>query len=124
MRFKNFYNHLLAESIVHVELGNISADDFNEYFRGIVPDDSFKNSIYIDDIYVDRYDRDRGYFSNEIRKIVKKMNQENKYIFLQAYPYESRDDVFERDQKRLIEGYESFGFVHVAQGWMYKEPQN
>ncbi len=37
--------------------------------------------------------------------------------------YESRHTTFERDQKRLIETYELFGFVHVGQGWMYKEPK-
>ena len=123
MRFKTFHNHIMMEAVVYLELGQIHRDDFDEYFQNVVPDDAFKNSVYIDDINVDRYERNKGHFSRAISKLIHDMNIENKFIFLHAYPYESRHTTFERDQKRLIETYELFGFVHVGQGWMYKEPK-
>lgn len=101
-------------------------DDF-EFFDTYLTEDEFKNSIYLMDWDLKEH--------NEFKDIIKKADNQNRFIVLQAYPYNSMDrareeghpekvwEYFKNDLKRLMNFYSKFGFEETSGGWMYRRPR-
>jgi hypothetical protein len=104
------YNGLLKDEWVHFP--NISEFDL-------------KNGIYLDDWDLTNF--------TEFKQLMKKADSEKRYIFGQAYPYntvanmmkkgkdrQEAQQEFQKDRQRLMNFYKKFNFIHTHKGWMFR----
>lgn len=85
--------------------------------------------MFLADLYIPRAQRGRGIGRTIVHALVREADRTSRHIFLQAFPYESREKAgsygaipFREAQARLISFYTAFGFVDVGFGWMYRVP--
>ncbi len=71
---------------------------------------------YLEGVCVEKEERGKGLFKNFLKNWTSSADKKQIYLFLQVYPDECIN------KSRLMESYKSYGFIHVAQGWMYRPP--
>jgi len=108
INFDAFFSQIL-ESIMVNEL----LDGEYEIFVNHVPLDHIKRGIHIEEWDLEN-------IKSKFIPILKKADNERRFIFLRAYPYDSKKENFQKDQSRLMNFYKRFGFIEVSDGWMYR----
>jgi len=60
---------------------------------------------------------------HKIKKLLDIADRKGVYIFAQAYPYNSKNEDFEKNTERLIKMYEKLGFQKSIGNYIYRRPR-
>jgi len=88
-----------------------------------IPD--IRKGEYLDDIFVDEFERNKGVATQEIFQWVNAADKNDQFLFLQACPYQSNklsSAEYNAARRNLINYYKKFGFLEREDGWMFRPP--
>jgi hypothetical protein len=109
--FDTFFKTFLEN--IHIQRRGVHLDDY-EMFPD-VDESELKRGIYLHEWDLKNL--------HKFKKLLDIADRKGVYIFAQAYPYNSKNEDFEKNTERLIKMYEKLGFQKSIGNYIYRRPR-